>query len=33
MADLLEHEHGAEDDAVVEESASRLYFGQVRASR
>jgi hypothetical protein len=24
MADLLEHEHGAGDDAVVEESASKL---------
>lgn len=33
MADLLEHQNGSEGDAVNVQSASRLYFGQVRASR
>jgi hypothetical protein len=33
MADLLEHQNGSEDNAVKVQSASRLYFGQVRASR
>jgi serine/threonine protein kinase/tetratricopeptide (TPR) repeat protein len=33
MADLLEHERGFEDESVQLQSASKLYFGQVRASR
>jgi hypothetical protein len=33
MADLLEHERGFEDAAIFEQSATKLYLGQVRASR
>ena len=33
MSDLLERQNGFEDDAVVLQSASKLYFGHVRASR
>jgi serine/threonine protein kinase/Tfp pilus assembly protein PilF len=33
MADLLEHEHGFEDESVGVQSGTKLYFGQVRAAR
>ena len=32
MSDLLEHERGFEDEAVLMQSAGKLFFGQVRAS-